>query len=87
MKKAFLLPLVLFGFCCAEANAAFLNDSESFVIARSVKLGDTGISVSPGGGTGTKKLSCTADDPDCKGPIICKKDTQCPAGQYCKLGF
>ena len=87
MKKAFLLPLVILGFYCAEANAAFLNDSESFVIARSVKLGDTGISVSPGGGTGTKKLSCTADDPDCKGPIICKKDTQCPAGQYCKLGF
>ena len=65
MKKSLLLPLILFACCFGEANAAFLNDSESFVVARSVKLGYDDLTVSPGKGKGTKTLGCKADDPDC----------------------
>ena len=80
MKKSFILLTAVFLLNAPVAKSLqpsmFLNDSESFRIAKSVKLGYGDSSRSPSKGTGTK----TSDFK------TCSSDNNCPTTQECVNG-
>ena len=80
MKKSFILLTAVFLLNAPVAKSlqpsVFLNDSESFRIAKSVKLGYGDSSRSPSKGTGTKTTDFNT----------CSTDNNCPATQKCVDG-
>lgn len=57
----------------AESTPVF-NETGAFVIARSVKLGETNISVAPKT-AGTAQKTCPPGDPSCSGVAKCDSDS------------
>ena len=80
MKKSFILLTAVFLLNAPVAKSLqpsmFLNDSESFRIAKSVKLGYGDSSRSPSKGTGTKTSEFKT----------CSSDNNCPTTQECVNG-
>ena len=65
----------------AESTPVF-NETGAFVIARSVKLGETNISVAPKT-AGTAQKTCPPGDPSCSGVAKCDSDSDCKEDEYC----
>ena len=65
----------------AEGTPVF-NETGAFVIARSVKLGETNISVAPKT-AGTAQKTCPPGDPSCSGVEKCASDSDCKEDEYC----
>ena len=65
----------------AESTPVF-NETGAFVIARSVKLGETNISVAPKT-AGTAQKTCPPGDPSCSGVEKCASDSDCKEDEYC----
>ena len=65
----------------AESTPVF-NETGAFVIARSVKLGETNISVAPKTAE-TAQKTCPPGDPSCSGVAKCDSDSDCKEDEYC----
>ena len=87
MNRIFLLPLIgLLTLSSAQAadSASVFNDAESFVVARSYKLGEAA-GGSDGGQRllGAKKPMQICDGDECKTPDKCETAADCEANEYC----
>ena len=87
MNRIFLLPLIgLLTLSSAQAadSASVFNDAESFVVARSYKLGEAS-GGSDGGQAllGAKKPTPVCEGDECKTPDKCETAADCEANEYC----
>ena len=67
----------------ATGSSSVFDESGAFVVARSVKLGDTNISsFSPKTSEAAQK-TCDPNDPTCSGGKHCDSGSDCADGEYC----
>ena len=84
MKKLMILAaaFVLNAATAWAWSTPVFNETGAFVIARSVKLGETNISVAPKT-AGTAQKTCPPGDPSCSGVAKCDSDSDCKEDEYC----
>ena len=84
MKKLMILAaaFVLNAATAWAESTPIFNETGAFVIARSVKLGETNISVAPKT-AGTAQKTCPPGDPSCSGVAKCDSDSDCKEDEYC----
>lgn len=81
MKQIFFLPLIgAVLLCCTSANASVLNDSESFRIARAMKLSEALDEGGPGPGS---LVPYTVKKAGKEIPGKCDSSADCDPNEYC----
>ncbi len=83
MKKVLTALAMLVCLLPTSSNASVFDESGAFVIARSVKLGDTTISSFSPKTSETAQKTCAPGDPTCSGGKHCDSAAECANGEYC----